>query len=825
MLQEYVTKISKQIDQYRKMATNADAIVAALDACLEGDQNAMRMLQEFETMEGYVVCLIHLLVTTIPVTKADSGLLAMISLKNVVNRYWVARGATSSRFLTVEEKKIVKSFLLLQACATAPAMVLTDKRVAKQLAVILAKVARLEWPGDWQELLPTLFGAFQQAASQSVYISIAPSMHDRLLLPSLLAVINELSTKHIPAAKKAFAEAAMQMFPEFAKAWTQVTDQLASILLSEQHSTHTQLADRAFTLTKLLDTLVRKAFTDLHRAGVFAPFGECLIRKIVTYNAALSTAATIVQVPTDFFDSMGNDVASSSSSSEGDELDIEGVFQSVSGALSQTDFARVGPTIVLLVMCGHIAAKLSDLITSLQKEYPLHVVPYLEGFLSHAYGQLVKHIGTDVDGSGSDGGNGSSSGNGNAGSRCVRHRLHALFTTSSTISSVLLLSNVLASTAYSVEESVAKRKEKLQLRMSMAAAAGAGAGAGGARSGASQGPGADDDVESAAGLARTVKDAFFSPARVAELVLLLLRRGLSHSATELGSWVENPEQFFAHLESLREQDTLKAACEGLFLGLLDCSPELVGRDIIGSLLHDARRQSAAIAASVENPAGNTEEMCFWANVYLCVGLGPATLGQYTDMSAWVVAVAGPLLGQLLAHPRAGAVVHDGQVAQLLRARVVWMLGILSYTLEPPVKVQMFHLLLSMLDVQASGSDTVVLMQAIGALTQLLAMDGFDPGALLDTSSVVQLVSALCAVTAHHLEEEDTKERAVNLVITVLDGCGRRLVAREPALLSALTTHLSMIWENSSLSSPLRVTIIVVSGCRVVQSGVEWCRVV
>ena len=80
-------------------------------------------------------------------------------------------------------------------------------------------------------------------------------------------------------------------------------------------------------------------------------------------------------------------------------------------------------------------------------------------------------------------------------------------------------------------------------------------------------------------------------------------------------------------------------------------------------------------------------------------------GQHMDIPGWVVNVAGTLLNQLLAHPRAGALSLDSGDAdgenvsqQLLRARLTWLLGMVSYTLEPPVLVQMFQLLLSMLDV-------------------------------------------------------------------------------------------------------------------------------
>jgi len=204
---------------------DAGVVLAALDAaCRSPDpqqqQRAMALLQEYEVAEGYVVCVAQLMAGgAFPVDKAECGLLALISMKNVVSRYWTARGATTSRFLAAHEKQAVKGFLLQQTCSVGagvgPAAVFQDKRVAKQLAVLAAKVARMEWPGDWADLLPTLLHALQQQP-QTQQQQAAPN---RLLLPVTAAVVQELSTKTIPTARKAFADAAVQMFPALAEMW------------------------------------------------------------------------------------------------------------------------------------------------------------------------------------------------------------------------------------------------------------------------------------------------------------------------------------------------------------------------------------------------------------------------------------------------------------------------------------------------------------------------------------------------------------------------------------------------------------------------------
>ena len=47
---------------------------------------------------------------------------------------------------------------------------------------------------------------------------------------------------------------------------------------------------------------------------------------------------------------------------------------------------------------------------------------------------------------------------------------------------------------------------------------------------------------------------------------------------------------------------------------------------------------------------------------------------------------------------------------------------------------------------------------------------------------------------------------MNLVSEVLNCCGRQLVAGQPDVLQGVTAHLSQLWESSSTTSPLRVTI-------------------
>ncbi|CAM9354610.1 unnamed protein product, partial [Choristocarpus tenellus] len=70
-----------------------------------------------------------------------------------------------------------------------------DDRVAVQLAVLTAKVARIDWPRQWSEL----FGSLMTSATQGQGLQRHRSLY------SLHQVLKELSTKRVGFDKAAFA--------------------------------------------------------------------------------------------------------------------------------------------------------------------------------------------------------------------------------------------------------------------------------------------------------------------------------------------------------------------------------------------------------------------------------------------------------------------------------------------------------------------------------------------------------------------------------------------------------------------------------------------
>ena len=78
-------------------------------------------------------------------------LMAVICLKNAVQRTWRPRGRADVRTVSVDERARLKAFMLSEAV-----MHEGNRQVAVQLAVLCSKVARNDWPSEWTELFPTL---------------------------------------------------------------------------------------------------------------------------------------------------------------------------------------------------------------------------------------------------------------------------------------------------------------------------------------------------------------------------------------------------------------------------------------------------------------------------------------------------------------------------------------------------------------------------------------------------------------------------------------------------------------------------------------------
>ena len=92
-------------------------------------------------------------------TYVNARRLAMIRFKNGISKYWRARIVNRVAVTISREAKARIRTRLLDVLHEP------DRAVAVQAAVAIARIARLDYPGEWPELVPTLQDALVQAAA------------------------------------------------------------------------------------------------------------------------------------------------------------------------------------------------------------------------------------------------------------------------------------------------------------------------------------------------------------------------------------------------------------------------------------------------------------------------------------------------------------------------------------------------------------------------------------------------------------------------------------------------------------------------------------
>jgi hypothetical protein len=156
-------------------------------------QTGTKQLQQWECSEGYFTGLhAAYLDRRIPY---EIRYLAIIQLKNGIDRYW---RKTAKDAISKQDKAIIRSHLI-QGCLDE-----LEDRLAVQNALVIAKIARVEFPNDWPDLLSSILDLLRNAAQ------LPPLALLRTLL-ILLHIIKELSTVRTPRTRSLVHEISPQL--------------------------------------------------------------------------------------------------------------------------------------------------------------------------------------------------------------------------------------------------------------------------------------------------------------------------------------------------------------------------------------------------------------------------------------------------------------------------------------------------------------------------------------------------------------------------------------------------------------------------------------
>ncbi|KAJ8753768.1 hypothetical protein K2173_000022 [Erythroxylum novogranatense] len=185
-------------------ASDLPAIYSLLANSLSGDERVRKpaeaALSQSESRPGFCSCLMEVITAKDLVSQVDVRLSASVYFKNSISRYW--RNRRDSSGISSEEKVHLRQKLLSHLSEK-------DDKIALMLAVLISKIARLDYPKEWPELLSALVHKLQSADVLTSH---------RIFL-TLFRTLKELSTKRLTADQRTFAEISSHLFDYSWRLW------------------------------------------------------------------------------------------------------------------------------------------------------------------------------------------------------------------------------------------------------------------------------------------------------------------------------------------------------------------------------------------------------------------------------------------------------------------------------------------------------------------------------------------------------------------------------------------------------------------------------
>ncbi|KAK2150064.1 hypothetical protein LSH36_425g01002 [Paralvinella palmiformis] len=220
--------------------------------------SAEEQLKTWETQPGFYTVLVMLF--------SDHNIepnvrwLAVLYFKNGIERYW-RRNAING--ISEDEKGAIRLKLVSQF--TEPVM-----QIATQQAVLIAKIARLDCPRQWPELLPTLLQA----------VRCEETLTQQRALLVLHHVIKALASKRLASDRIAFEELTSNVLTFILGLWDKHTNQCFVALHSHEISSTVIYMDQASLALKVLRKLTVFGLKQLKDCDVAVQFVTLVFQRI-----------------------------------------------------------------------------------------------------------------------------------------------------------------------------------------------------------------------------------------------------------------------------------------------------------------------------------------------------------------------------------------------------------------------------------------------------------------------------------------------------------------------------------------------------------------
>uniref|UniRef100_A0A1B0GAA7 Importin N-terminal domain-containing protein n=1 Tax=Glossina morsitans morsitans TaxID=37546 RepID=A0A1B0GAA7_GLOMM len=255
------------------------ALRAATDTNAEVVRKAEAQLNEWESQSGFFLTLTRLCLLPSNATSAEAAInqqlesnvrwMAAVYLKNGINKYW-RRGTRHE--LPSEEKQQIRNLLLGHfANEHVP-------QVALQIAVLMARIARIDCPTEWPELLPDLLKrleAFVSNSSSEIFQTNQP----QLLLLTLHHVIKSLASRRMMSDQRVFEELTVNIFQFIFQLWDTHINLFFHQLKEAPLGAKTTL-ERSVLCARLLRKLTIYGFNKPQKSEICLRFVESLFERL-----------------------------------------------------------------------------------------------------------------------------------------------------------------------------------------------------------------------------------------------------------------------------------------------------------------------------------------------------------------------------------------------------------------------------------------------------------------------------------------------------------------------------------------------------------------
>ncbi|XP_039269219.2 importin-11-like [Styela clava] len=223
---------------------NTDELIHALKCATDQNPAVLKpaedWLQSHECDETFYIILSQIAHTT--GIEWTVRWIAVVYLKNGIDKYWRSYASGS---ITSENKAKIKSNLL--QCMEEPI-----NQIAVQSAVVIAKIARFDYPGEWNDLIPILMLGISSSKNL---------LHQSRCILTLKHVLKMISSKRLPHAKKVFHDLCKSIFQDVFQYWmTNHSSTKAAILDSQKLdiSVVKNLTDNLCSLTKMVRYMIQE---------------------------------------------------------------------------------------------------------------------------------------------------------------------------------------------------------------------------------------------------------------------------------------------------------------------------------------------------------------------------------------------------------------------------------------------------------------------------------------------------------------------------------------------------------------------------------------